>query len=1168
MNDIVDDGKKDETAPGANEVQAQSADSTSEKEGGLTRKQSEGEQFPEVFWADAVSTTLHQTHPRVPQLKTEVQCQYKFENSRIYVRTLRYKMTTRYGPWYRANLDIGLRFGDYVRHNSEDNLRQDEEWHDYQVHLDSSLAAPDFDSYLVIRVDYDGRNNDVEPHEGWGVRIRPAQTPIIESPVSDTAVTMPFTVSGKNGLLNGNIRLIAVAANNPIIGYQAVQSDGRWSASVTLPGGALSFYAEQIIGYEISRRSNTVTVRLALPPPSFTAPANGSYFKTGSTVLLKGRGAVGKTIDVMTPGGGILHGTTVVKVNGEWEVTFNSSNYPDGGIVKMHVGHRDMNDWSAERLFTLVARPTIALPASDAVTDPRGPISGGNAISGATVEVLKDLEHAFKIGQGTAGESGQWSVTSFTQDIPPGAFSIVAQQRVSGVISDVSVARFFKVRPPALTSVRVTLPTITTAGFSGSGYPGATVEITIIKGPAGATVPPAALVAGGSWTTTSQNFPIGQYDLKFVQKVSDNADGWIPSLEYRFGILTKLPPPSQVAYSVSNFTPSFSGQGNVGVEVHILESNSPVAPPVQVTTAGWLTTASSPWVPGSTRTVRVVQRLGDAESEAVELVVNIEAVPVPFNVKYTVQNYTPTFSGEGANGAILGIYVDEGITPAAPATEVRNGLWSSSAFSSWGPVYRRIVYIRQSLNDVWSQWVTIAVDIPPEAPVISPIEGDGQPLVFKGTCLVNAALSLKFSDSATEHKPDGRTGNWTFQRSTDFALDKEHTATLIQTIAQQDSLPALREFSVYPNKLIITEPAENAEVARDIVVSGNNGEKGALLQLYDAQFEQPLGVEKALTADGRWEVALENLEFRKYQINARQKILGKESRPSDERNFFVVLKPPLIDVPQQDQPLPRTFTISGIGMPFGQVAIWSQGEPAPLLEKIPVNSSGEWKAELTMSVGSYIFKARQFFQTHESKDSPLRSFKVVPAAPIIESPGKGSHVGQSFVASGFGVFGDLITLALNGSKRVVLGSTPVLEDRSWSLTLTLDAPPGICNLVAIASCDGFESSESAVHPVVQGTYLPGFGKPAIGQWVQSPISFAGKGRPGVGRITNWYDPDVLLSTNIPVTPQGWQSAAGQPLRDGGHWCRFQQTIVDDADGATLSDWIESGRFEKSSTPPD
>lgn len=1172
MNDIVDDGKKDETAPGADELQAQSAASTSEEEG-LPRKQSGGEQFPEVFWADAVSTTLYQTHPRVPQLKTEVQCQYKFENGRIYVRTLRYKMTTRNGNWYRANLDIALRFGDYVRHDSDDNLSQDNQWHDYGAHLESSLAAPDLDSYLVIRVNYDGTNNDVGPQEGWGVHIRPAQTPIIESPAPNAPVTMPFTVSGKNGLLNGKIMLTAEYTGNPLIGYPAVQSDGSWSASVTLPAGALSFYAEQIILNETSRRSNSVTIRLAPPPvsPSFTSPANGSVFKTGSTVLLKGRGTAGKTIDVMTPGGGILHGTTVVKDNGDWEVPFNSSNYPNGGIVKMQVGHRGVDDWSAERLFTLVARPTIALPASGAVTDPRGPISGGNAISGATVEVLKDLQHAFKIGQGIAGTDGQWRVTSFSQDMPPGAFSIVAQQRVSGVISDVSVARSFKVRPPALTSVSVTYPTITTAGFSGAGFTGSTVEITILKGPAGATVPAPVSVTAGSWSTSSQNWPVGDYDLKAVQKVSDNAGGWIPSQEYLFKATSILSPPTNVTYSVTNYTPTFTGNGIVGALIEVTDKadGSQLAPLATVVPQGWSTRGSQAWAPGSVRTVRVVQKIGAAVSAAVELTINIDHIPPPTNVRYTVDNYTPTFLGNGINGATIVLLDDGGNSSAAPDALVVSQQWSSRAPLPWGPTLGRNVNIRQGLNNEWSKEpVVLVVTIPLLAPVISAIEDDGLSPKISGTCWPGAVLSLKYSGDATEHKPSVVNGTWTFKRPAAFVPGVEYTVTVIQTFSGRDSPPVSQTFSVRPPTPLITEPSENADVGHDMIVRGEMGFSGATLQLYDAQFGRPLGAAKQLTAHDAWFIELKNLEFRKYQIDAMQSIAGRDSSHSEVRSFFVELLPPVIEVPAPDQALARTSVISGVAEPFGEVTVWREGQSAPLIENTPVSSTGGWRAEITLPVGAYTLRARQNFQAQVSKESPSRNYTVVPAAPFIESPGRGSHVGRSVVVSGFGYPGDTIAVTLTGSKNGMPGYGPVLADRSWSVTLEIDESSGAGHLLAVASRDGFTSGDSTAHPVMPGTYLPGIDEPAAGHWVDDPIEFAGRGRTGVGQVVSWYDPEQPLATGIAVTAQEWRGKSTQAIRNGGYWCRFQQTVVDGEDGSTLSDWVESARFEKFSSPPE
>ncbi|MFJ2282333.1 hypothetical protein ACIOUG_14450 [Pseudomonas sp. NPDC087803] len=1170
MSDTFDD-EKGRAWLDAEKVQISDARVT-ELEDGSLRELGDGEQFSEVFWADAVQTTLYQTHPRVEELQTQMVCQYKFENNRIYVKTLRYKMTTRGPAVYRANIDLGLQAGTWVRKDSPDSMAQDTLWHDYVVYIDSPLGPPDFGVTLAIRVDYDGKNNDVDPTEGWGLDIYPAQKPIIEVPANNAEVTMPFSVAGKNGFYAARIRLKYLYNGTETIFYEMnVERDGTWRGTISLPDNILSFYAEQVIRGEYSGNSNTVTIR---KPPIYVAPyihspANGAVFNSASGLLIKGRGTRGKVIDVMTPGGAVLHGTTTVKPDDTWDATFAQANYPNGGRVDITAGHRDMNDWTDPQYFTLIFAPTITTPASAAVTDPRGPIEGGRAASGAVVEVLKDFEHSFKIGQGTADANGQWRVTTFTRDMPPGAFAIVARQTLSGGTSEISLPRVFKVRPPALTAVSVTYPTLTSTEFSGSGFTDATVEITIVRGPAGAALPPAVVVAAGSWRTTSQNWPIGDYDLKVVQRVSDNAGGWIPSQEYLFKTSSKLPPPTDVEYTVTDFTPRFTGKGIVTATVYVRDKSSggEVAPQAQVTAQGWATTAMNAWEPGSSRTVLVLQRMGDAESEAVERVINIEKFPLPTNVQYTVENYTPTFSGNGVNGATVVLLKPGGESAGLPEAAVSNQRWSSRASTAWGPTYGREIHIAQKLNDQWSDWLKLFVDIPLLAPLITAVEDDGLSPKISGTCWPGATLSLKYSDSATEHRPVGTSGTWTFKRDAGFAPDKEHTVTVIQTFAGRASPPASRAFSVTPERPLITEPGENSDMHYDLIVRGINGYNGATLQLRDAQFGRNLGEPKRLTAHGAWFIELKKLEFRKYQIDASQTIAGRESLRSDVRSYFVVLLPPVIEVPAQNQSLARTSTLSGTGEPYGQVTIWRESPSEILLEKIPVSAEGKWRAEVTLPVGNYNVKARQFFETHESKESPARTYKVVPAAPIIESPGRGVHIGRAVVVSGFGYPGDTVAVGLTGSNGTLRASSPVLADRTWSLTLEPAQLGGICDLVAVSSRDGFDSAASAAHPVVLGTYLPAIDEPAPGRWLENPLRFVGKGRAGVGRVVPWFNPENPLSAGIAVTAQGWRGEATQALLPGGHWCRFQQTITDAADGSTVSDWVESERFDMTTIPP-
>jgi hypothetical protein len=817
-------------------------------------------------------------------------------------------------------------------------------------------------------------------------------------------------------------------------------------------------------------------------------------------------------------------------------------------------------------------KPTIESPAAGEFVEQQFILSGkGEYLAG--LRTYRDFGD-FPLGYSVVGYIGNeqgpdpkaWRMEL---DLQPGPFSITATQTLLGKASPRSEALLLKIRPSALTSVSVTYPTLTSARFSGEGYPDATVEIMIMKGPEGATPPPSVSVAAGQWTTISQNWPIGDYDLKVVQRVSDNASGWIPSQEYHFKASSKLPPPSAVRYTNELYTPTFIGEGIAGATVEVTDkaTGAALAPPAQVTNQGWSTRAFEAWTPGLTRTVRVVQRLGAAVSDAVELVINIDRFPPPTELAFTVVDYKPRITGRGIAGATVQVTDKQSGAAIAPPAPVTGQGWTAEASTPWQPNTTRIVLVVQSKDAFASVPVEMTITVPLLAPIITAVEDDGLSPKISGTCWPGATLSLKYSDSATEHRPDGASGTWTFKREAGFAPDKVHTVTVIQTVAGQPSPPASQPFSVSPEKPVITEPDENADTHYDMTVRGDNGYSGATLQLRDAQFDRPLGAPKQLATHGAWFIELEKLEFRKYQIDAVQTIASRPSLPSAVRSYFVVLVPPVISVPEEHQSLARTSTLRGTGEPLGHVTIWRESPSEILREKVSIDAKGDWFADVTLPVGNYKVKARQFFDNHESKESLVRSFKVVPAAPVIESPGRGVHVGRRVVVSGFGYPGDTVLVTLTGRKGSVRASAPVLEDRTWSLALEPGQSDGTAQLVAVSSRDGFESAASATHPVELGTYMPGIDEPAPGRWVENPLRFVGKGRTGVGRVVSWYDPDQTLLEHIAVTDQGWRGEASYASRPGGHWCRFQQTITDAADGSTVSDWVESERFEVTSIPP-
>ncbi|WP_338799858.1 hypothetical protein V9L13_14340 [Pseudomonas sp. RSB 5.4] len=966
--------------------------------------------------------------------------------------------------------------------------------------------------------------------------------------------------------------VVLVSFDNGSSSRAIVPTPGYWTYQHTtdLNPGPHTVSVEYYIpwgGQDTGRTSYPFTV--VYDPALITLPKENDVIREPRPEVSGTGPNEGVTVTVYREGAlGGSYGQATVR-NGSWIVRL-TKDLPEGRFVF----HAESSFQGTRIGYSNKVPVTVDLrPAIPAITSPANAsmqattftVSGNKGEAGARVVLFEDLGST-QVGQSNVLTGELWSASV---TLLPGPVSLVAKQFKGDHESERSVARLFKVRPPALTSVSATYPTLTTIEFFGAGFTGATVEITIVRGPAGATPPPAVVVTAGSWRTTSQNWPIGDYDLKVVQRVSDNAGGWIPSQEYLFKASSKLPPPSAVRYTNELYTPTFIGEGVAGATVEVTDkaTGAALAPPAQVTNQGWSTRAFEAWTPGSTRTVRVVQKLGAAVSEAVELVINIDRFPPPTELTYTVVAYKPRITGRGIVGATVQVTDKQTGAAIAPPAPVTGQGWTAEAATPWQPNTTRIVLVVQSKDAFASDPVEMSITVPLLAPVITAVEDDGLSPKISGTCWPGATLSLKYSDSAVEHKPDGASGTWTFKRDAGFAPDKEHRVTVIQTVAGQPSPPASQTFSVSPEKPVITEPDENADTHYKMTVRGDNGYSGATLQLRDAQFDRPLGAPKRLTAHGAWFIELEKLEFRKYQIDAAQTIADRPSSRSDVRSYFVVLVPPVITVPEENQSLARTSTLSGTGEPLGQVTIWRESPSEILLDKVPVDAEGKWHAEVTLPVGNYTLKARQFFDTHESKESPPRTYKVVPAAPVIESPGRGVHVGRRVVVSGFGHPRDMVAVKLTSSKGTVRASTPVLEDRTWSLTLEAGQSGGTAELVAVSSCDGFESAPSAPHPVELGTYLPAIDEPTPGSWKENPLSFLGKGRTGVGRVVPWYNPETALSAGVVVTAQGWRGEATHPLLPGGYWCRFQQTITDAADGSTVSDWVESERFEVTSIPP-
>jgi hypothetical protein len=653
-----------------------------------------------------------------------------------------------------------------------------------------------------------------------------------------------------------------------------------------------------------------------------------------------------------------------------------------------------------------------------------------------------------------------------------------------------------------------------------------------------------------------------------------------------FGIRVRTGVP-MVTYTQANETITFSGTGHFDeklrteIEFTILKSPTdpmPVAPPnAQVQRDGTWSTTVTGWKFG-TYEITAVQKIRDNASGW------IDSLPLTFEVKNILpdvsdvqftNDYQPTFSGKGFNGALVQPRKPNSVDLEAPAVEVAGGRWSTKASTVWGPEFEREVHIKQYLDGHQSpNWFVLKVTIPPQAPGLNEPEDDGLSPRFSGTCWPGATVNIEYSDeTGIVHTGIVSAGMWHYRRERTFDLDITHTVTVTQFAAQQTSQPASTTFIVRRPMVtpVITQPPDGSQVGCAVTVEGTMGMVGATLQLRDKQFDSLLGDPKILSQDGDWSIDLSLEQFRPYILDAQQTLDGRPSLHSDEHELTVVLLPPEFLQPIPNGKLPRTALLKGTGMRGGVVEVCLQGVEEPLVSDVVVDWAGNWQAEVTLPVGSKTIWARQSFTDEsgtqrESKDSEPLHFDVVPAAPFIETPIEGDAIGQQVMVCGFGVPGDTVTVTLVGATRSEPASAIVQEDRTWSVMLDASLPDGgLYRLEAVASMDGFESLET-LRSVILSTFRPVLDGPAAGRWVSHPVQFSGKGRPGVGTVVSWYNPDVQWVPQLPVDGEQWRAEAARALPLGGGWYRFRPTLTDAAVDATMSDWADSARFEVEAAP--
>lgn len=230
--------------------------------------------------------------------------------------------------------------------------------------------------------------------------------------------------------------------------------------------------------------------------------------------------------------------TVTLQDNGIWWVILK----PQWGEVTLVCKYADSCELSTEVSYQATFKytpPTLPAPTIDKPTEKpvdQTFVIGGEASSLCWVSVWRDLTDELLYPVPALVKEGRWEITMY---LKPGRHSIVASQRfLWGEPSNRSAPFDLFVRPDQLKEItQETLPD-GQVKISGAGWTNATVSMTIKTGPGG-TAPPPVIIVNEHWEMTTRDWQRGTHDIQLVQKLPDNAGGWIESLPFDLEVNTK-----------------------------------------------------------------------------------------------------------------------------------------------------------------------------------------------------------------------------------------------------------------------------------------------------------------------------------------------------------------------------------------------------------------------------------------------------------------------------------------------------------------------------------------------------------------------------------------------------------------------------------------------------
>ncbi|MFI8412189.1 Ig-like domain-containing protein [Paeniglutamicibacter gangotriensis] len=250
----------------------------------------------------------------------------------------------------------------------------------------------------------------------------------------------------------------------------------------------------------------------------------------------------------------------------------------------------------------------------------------------------------------------------------------------------------------------------------------------------------------------------------------------------------------------------------------------------------------------------------------------------------------------------------------------------------------------------------------------------------------------------------------------------------------------------------ITTPKADSTVNAPVSTISGTGVAGAVVTLTgDASGTA------TVTADGKWSVKLStSLSYGEYSVSATQAKDGQTSKAA-KSSFKIQLAAPAITSPADGKSIigPQD-EIAGTGVAGATVKL-----SGAVTENVEVGADGKWSVILdeALSYGSHSITA---MQTSGETTSPSvkTAFKVVPAAPSIDSP----EDGQEFAfdkapktISGFGINGATVKVTIGDTEL-----TATAAGGAWTVMAPKDLETGDYKVTAVQVIDEVSSAPVSI----------------------------------------------------------------------------------------------------------